>query len=149
MSSSFRNSNNRSRHRRRELLALAAAAAALALAACSSGGSSTSAASGKVTLTFWSWVPGLSQSVNLWNKSHPDIHVNLDETTSGVAGTYAKMYSALQAGNAPDLGQIEYATLPNFEHVGGLVNLAPFGADKIKPDFVPWAWGQVSAGSGI
>src|SRR5580692_4146355 len=149
MSSSFRNSNNRSRHRRRELLALAAAAAALALAACSSGGSSTSAASGKVTLTFWTWVPGISQSVNIWNKSHPDIQVNVDETTSGVAGTYAKMYSALQAGNAPDLGQIEYATLPNFEHVAGLVNLAPFGADKIKPDFVPWTWGQVSQGSGI
>src|SRR5579872_5399563 len=101
-------------------------AGALALAACSSsssgGGSSSAATSsgGKVTLTFWSWVPGISQSVNLWNKSHPDIHVNLNEVTSGNAGTYAKMFSALQAGNAPDLGQIEYATLPNFEHVGGL-----------------------------
>ena len=99
------------------------------------------ASSGKVTLTFWSWVPGISQSVNLWNKTHPDIHVNLDEMTSGAAGTYAKMFSALQAGNAPDLGQIEYATLPNFEHVGGLVNLSPYGADSVKQDFVPWTWG--------
>ena len=82
-------------------------------------------------------MPGISQSVNLWNSSHPDIHVNLDETTSGVAGTYAKMYSALQAGNAPDLGQIEYATLPNFEHVGGLVDLSQYGAGSIKQDFVP------------
>jgi multiple sugar transport system substrate-binding protein len=105
MSSSIRNSNRRSRHRGRRLLALATAAAALALTACSSGGSSTAASTGKVTLTFWSWVPGISQSVNLWNKSHPDIQVSLDETTSGGAGTYAKMFSALQAGNAPDLGQ--------------------------------------------
>jgi multiple sugar transport system substrate-binding protein len=138
--------------RTRLLLTVAAAASALALAACSSTSSTSSTSSattGKVTLTFWTWVPGISQSVNIWNKSHPDIQVNVDETTSGVAGTYAKMYSALQAGNAPDLGQIEYATLPNFEHVAGLVNLVPFGADKIKPDFVPWTWGQVSQGSGI
>ena len=148
-------STPRSRYRGRILVASAAViAGALALAACSSGGSGSSggtapAASGKVTLTFWSWVPGISQSVNLWNKTHPDIHVNLNEVTSGAAGTYAKMFSALQAGNAPDLGQIEYATLPNFEHVGGVVNLAPYGASKVKPDFVPWTWGQVTQGSAV
>jgi multiple sugar transport system substrate-binding protein len=148
-------STPRSRYRRRLLVASAAAiAGAIALAACSSGGSGGSgstapATSGKVTLTFWSWVPGISQSVNLWNKSHPDIHVNLNEVTSGNAGSYAKMFSALQAGNAPDLGQIEYATLPNFEHVGGVVNLAPYGADKVQSDFVPWTWGQVTQGSAV
>ena len=95
----------RARARGKLLLAAGVMAGALALAGC--GGSSTPASSGKVTLTFWSWVPGISQSVGLWNKSHPDIHVNLNEVTSGDAGSYAKMYSALQAGNAPDLGQIE------------------------------------------
>src|SRR6202451_826785 len=144
-------STPKARPRDKLLLAAGAAVCALALAACSSGGSSSTpaASTGKVTLTFWSWVPGISQSVNLWNKSHPDIHVNLDETTSGVAGTYAKMYSALQAGNAPDLGQIEYATLPNFEHVGGLVDLSQYGADSIKQDFVPWTWGQVTQGGAV
>src|ERR1700685_711165 len=152
MSSSLRNSKSRSRHRGRQLLALTTAAAALALAACSSGGSSTGAAgpaSGKVTLTFWSWVPGISQSVGLWNKSHPDIQVNLDETTSGGAGTYAKMFSVLHAGNAPDLGQVEYSVLPNFEHVGGLVDLSPYGADSVKQDFVPWTWAQVSQAGAV
>jgi multiple sugar transport system substrate-binding protein len=145
----------RSRYRGRLLLAVGAVmAGALALAACSSGGSSSGgsaapASGGKVTLTFWSWVPGISQSVNIWNKTHPDIHVNLNEVTSGAAGSYAKMFSALQAGNAPDLGQIEYATLPNFEHVGGVVNLAPYGVTSIKSDFVPWTWAQVTQGSGV
>ena len=143
----------RSRYRGRLLLAMGAVmAGALALAACSSGGSSSGAApasGGKVTLTFWSWVPGISQSVNLWNKTHPDIHVNLNEVTSGAAGSYAKMFSALQAGNAPDLGQIEYATLPNFEHVGGVVNLDPYGVSSVKSDFVPWTWAQVTQGSGV
>jgi len=143
-----------SRFRGRLLMVMGAVmAGALALAACSSssGGSGASAppSGGKVTLTFWSWVPGISQSVSLWNKSHPDIHVNLNEVTSGNAGTYAKMFSALQAGNAPDLGQIEYATLPNFEHVGGVLNLAPYGVNSIKSDFVPWTWAQVTQGSAV
>ena len=133
--------------RRKILLAAGAAAGTLALAACSS--SPAPASSGKVTLTFWSSVPGISQSVNLWNKSHPSIQVKLNEVTSGNAGTYAKMFSALQAGNAPDLGQVEYATLPNFEHVGGVVDLSKYGVDNIKPDFVPWTWAQVSQGSAV
>ena len=126
------------RPRGKLLLAAGAAACALALAAAAAcGGSSAPASSGKVTLTFWSWVPGISQSVGLWNKSHPDIHVNLNEVTSGDAGTYAKMFSALQAGNAPDLGQIEYATLPNFEHVGGLDDLSKYGAGQRQAGLRP------------
>ncbi len=141
------------RSRRRLQLAAATAAAALALAACSSSSSSSSATApaggGKITLSFWSWVPGIAQSVNLWNKSHPNIHVNLSEVTSGNAGTYAKMFSALQAGNAPDLGQVEYATLPNFEHVNGVVDLSKYGASSVKQDFVPWTWKQVTLGSAV
>jgi multiple sugar transport system substrate-binding protein len=153
MTSSIPSTRRKAWPRRKILLAAGAAAGALALAACSSSSapaaSSSSGSGGKVTLTFWSWVPGISQSVNLWNKSHPSIHVNLNEVTSGNAGTYAKMFSALQAGNAPDLGQVEYATLPNFEHVGGVVDLSKYGAGSIKPDFVPWTWAQVSQGSAV
>ncbi len=59
------------------------------------------------------------------------------------------MFSALQAGNAPDLGQVEYATLPNFEHVGGLVDLSKYGASSAKQNFVPWTWTQVTQGSAV
>jgi multiple sugar transport system substrate-binding protein len=152
MTSLIRSTGRKARSRRMLLLAAGAAAGILALAACSSSSSSpaaSSSSSGKVTLTFWTWVPGISQSVDLWNKAHPDIQVNVDEVTSGNAGTYAKMFSALQAGNAPDLGQVEYATLPNFEHVGGVVDLSKYGADSVESDFVPWTWGQVSQGSAV
>jgi len=150
-------SSRRAGHRRWRTL-VPVAAAALALAACSSGsgggsspasGSASGSSGGKVTLSFWSWVPGISHSVNLWNKAHPSIQVNLNEVTSGNAGTYAKMFSALQAGNAPDLGQIEYATLPNFEHVGGVLDLSRYGAAHVKADFVPWTWSQVTQGSAV
>ena len=143
MTSSIRGACGRARF----LLAAGVAAGSLALAACSGG--AAPASGGKVTLTFWSWVPGISQSVGLWNKSHPDIHVNLDEVTAGNSGSYAKMFSALQAGNAPDLGQVEYATLPNFEHVGGVVDLSRYGAGSVRKNFVPWTWAQVTQGSAV
>ncbi len=130
-------------------LSVATLAAACGSTASSSTSTSPSTTAGVVHLTFWSWVPGLQASVNMWNSSHPNIQVKLDEVTSGAAGTYAKMFSALQAGNAPDLGQVEYPVIPNFEHVGGLVNLAQYGANTYKNDFVPWTWNQVSQGGGV
>ena len=59
------------------------------------------------------------------------------------------MFGALQAGNAPDLGQIEYATLPGFEHVGGVVDLASLGAGSIDGTSSPWTWSQVTQGSDV
>lgn len=119
----------------------------LMLSACS--GSSTGGSGGVVNLTFWSWVPNLQTSVNLFNKTHPNIHVTWDSVTSGANGTYAKMFTAIKAGNAPDLGQVEYQFLPTFEATGGLLDLAPYGVSSIKADFVPWTWNQVTQGSSI
>jgi multiple sugar transport system substrate-binding protein len=135
--------------RKKLLMAATAAAGVLALAACGGSPAPASGSSGKVTLTFWTWVPGIAKVVSLWNKAHPGIQVTVNEVTSGNAGSYAKMFSALQAGNAPDLGQVEYSTLPNFEHVGGLVDLSQYGADSVKSDFVAWTWSQVSQGSAV
>jgi multiple sugar transport system substrate-binding protein len=58
------------------------------------------------------------------------------------------MFSALQAGNAPDLGQIEYDVLPNFEHVGGLSDISSY-VKAYKSDFLGWTWNQVSLGSAV
>ncbi len=158
------------RPRKRKKIAVGGVAAASLIMFASCGSSSKSASSSATTapavsggtaapttvysgptvnLTFWSWVPGIAASVNLWNQTHPNIHVTLDEVTSGAAGTYAKMFSSLQAGNAPDLGQVEYYALPQFEHTGGLMNIAPYGAASVQSDFVPWTWSQVTLGSAV
>jgi multiple sugar transport system substrate-binding protein len=131
-----------------------AAVAALALAACGSSGNSSGSSAGsggsggKVTLTFWSWVPGIAKQVSLFNKSHPSIHVNLVQTPTGAAGTYAKMFTAIKAGDTPDLGQIEFDVLPSFARTGGLLNLAKYGANSHTGDFTPTAWKQVDFGAG-
>jgi multiple sugar transport system substrate-binding protein len=111
------------------------------LAAC--GGSGAPASSGPVTITFWSWVPNLQQAIDLFEKSHPNIHVKLQNVGSG--GTeYTKLTTALKAGSgAPDVVQIEYAYLPQYELTGKLVDLTQYGASNLKNQFVPWTWAQV------
>jgi len=88
-------------------------AAGVALASLALVGSAPLAATARqpratVNLTFWSWVPNLNTSVDLFNRTHPGIHVTWNKVVAGNLGTYAKMFTALKANNAPDLGQVEY-----------------------------------------
>jgi multiple sugar transport system substrate-binding protein len=133
------------------------AAAAFALAGCSSadssGGATKAAAdtcapsTGKVDLTFTSWIPGIQPVVDVWNKANPDIQVAVQTGPNGNAGTYQNFFNQLKAGNAPDLGQIEYDALPNFRVQDGLTNLGACpGVLDAKSKFVDWTWGQVSFG---
>jgi multiple sugar transport system substrate-binding protein len=99
---------------------------------------------GVVDLTFWSWVPGMAGPVKAFNKTHPHIHVKLDMVSTGSNGTYAKMFTAIKAGNPPDVGQIEFDVLPSFVRTGGLLNLDQYGFASDKSKFQPWAWREVN-----
>jgi multiple sugar transport system substrate-binding protein len=136
---------------------IAAALCAVALLAAGCSGSSGSSASGNtentgtaqhpVTITLWDWVDS-SQAISLFEKSHPGIKVKLDIVPAGQP-TYAKMFAAIKAGNAPDVGLIELDTLPQFVATGGLLNIGDYGADAVKNQFVGWAWNQVSFNGGV
>jgi multiple sugar transport system substrate-binding protein len=136
-------------------VALAAAVvSALALAGCSSGTTTTTPsasdckpADGPVKLTFVTWVPGMDKVVDLWNKANPDIQVEFQTGPSGNAGTYQNFFNQIKAGNAPDLGQVEYDALPNFRVQDGLENIAACGDTLAAKDkFVDWTWSQVTFG---
>ncbi|MGC5223797.1 ABC transporter substrate-binding protein [Micromonospora sp. DT81.3] len=129
---------------------------ALAMAGCSAGsgdGGGTDAGAcepseGKVNLSFTSWIPGIEEAVAMWNDANPDIQVEVQTGPSGNAGTYQNFFNQLKAGNAPDLGQIEYDALPNFRVQDGLADLG--ACEEIvagKGDFVDWTWGQVTLGT--
>lgn len=142
--------------RTRMVAAAVGLTAALALTACSGqGASSTSTAaagdckpsSGKVNLTFTTWVPGMAKVVDLWNSKNPNIQVKFQTGPSGNAGTYQNFFNQIKAGNAPDLGQVEYDALPNFRVQDGLTNIAacqPVSGAQSK--FVDWTWKQVTFG---
>jgi multiple sugar transport system substrate-binding protein len=136
-------------------LAIALLASSLALTACSSKADDTEQAtaagcapsSGQVDLTFTSWIPNIEQVVKVWNDSHPNVQVKVQTGPNGNGGTYQNFFNQLKAGNAPDLGQIEYDALPSFRVQDGLTNLAACKpvADA-KDQFVDWTWNQVSFG---
>ncbi|MFR9799915.1 ABC transporter substrate-binding protein [Streptomyces sp. MS06] len=112
-------------------------------------GTSCAPSQGKVTLDYWSWVPGMQQAVDLWNSENPDIQVKLKTTPAGNAGTYQNLSNALKAGKAPDLGQIEYDSLASFRLKSGLRDISRCpGVTDAQQDFVDWTWSQVAFGAG-
>lgn len=129
---------------------------AMALAGCA-GGSGDAAgpdaevctpSDGPVTLEFTSWIPGIEDVVSLWNDANPDIQVEVQTGPNGNSGTYQSFFSQLKAGNAPDLGQIEYDALSSFRVQDGLENLAACeDVVAAEADFIPWTWGQVTLGT--
>ncbi|WP_210507578.1 ABC transporter substrate-binding protein [Naasia sp. SYSU D00057] len=114
-----------------------------ALAACSSGGSSASGGSSTggepVEITFQSWVPNIDQAVDAFNASHDDIEVKLETITAGPDGGYAKMLSAVQAGNPADVVQLGYDAIPDFLINDALEDITEHVGDA-EDDFVPWQW---------
>lgn len=128
---------------------------ALALTGCSPAASNQGSGSdaacapseGKVDLTFTTWIPGIEDVVDVWNEKNPDIQVKVQTGPNGNSGTYQNFFNQLKAGNAPDLGQIEYDALPNFRVQDGLTDIASCeGVLDAKKDFVDWTWGQVNFG---
>jgi len=131
-----------------------------ALSACSSGGDDAAAGSDgsastgacepagePVTLTYTTWIPGMDGVVATWNAAHPDIQVEVQTGPNGNGGTYQNFFNQLEAGNAPDLGQIEYDALPNFRVQDGLVDLSACeDVVAAKDQFVDWTWKQVQLG---
>jgi multiple sugar transport system substrate-binding protein len=105
--------------------------------------------SGKVTLEYWSWVPGMQKAVDLWNSQNPQVQVKLKSTPAGNVGTYQNLSNALKADKAPDLSQIEYDSLASFRLKSGLKDISPCaGVTDAGSRFVDWTWSQVDFGAG-
>jgi len=146
----------------RRFAAAALVLPALALGACGddeeetgggggSGGGEAAAdacppSQGRVNLTFWSWVPGIDQAVEVWNRENPNIQVRVRETPAGNGGTYQNLFNALRAGDAPDLSQIEYDNLPAFRLQDGLRDVGPCGVAEQQDQFIDWTWNQTTFG---
>lgn len=127
---------------RRRALAVMSLALATALAGCSGSADSPGADttdSEPIHLTYWTWVPGAADAVDTWNADHSDVQVDLELIQLGAEGGYAKMFQALQAGNAPCLANIEHRNLPSFIVEGGVMDIADY-AGQYQDRFTPWLW---------
>jgi len=122
--------------------ATTAAALVLATAGCSQSTDSKpqSADSGKpVTISFWGWVPGIEDAVDLWNKSHPKIQVKFTRIASSDA---ASLPTKIKAGTAPDVAQIAVHDLPTYVINQQVEDLTSY-IGKDKKDYAPSAWNGV------
>ena len=122
------------------------------LAACGGGGGSTSGStttsSGPVNLTYWSWIGGMDKQVALFNQAHPNIHVTVQNVGSGTV-EYDKLFTAIKANNEPDIAEVEFQTLPQFETTGSLVDLSKYNGNSVKDQFPAWMWNQVMLDNGL
>ncbi|MEM3265232.1 MAG: sugar ABC transporter substrate-binding protein [Thermoplasmata archaeon] len=105
-------------------------------------------AGGPVTLTVWSWVPGIQNSIDLFEKAYPDIKINL-VNVGGAGPTYSKLLSSTAAGaGLPDVTQIEYTFLPQFIDYGTVRDISQW-VSQYKDLFPTWAWESVSRGDKV
>ncbi len=120
------------------------------LAACGGGSSSGSSttSSGPVNLTYWSWIGGMDKQVALFNQNHPNIHVTVQNVGSGTV-EYDKLFTAIKANNEPDIAEVEFQYLPQFETTSSLVDLSQYGGNSVKDQFPAWMWNQVTLGNGL
>jgi multiple sugar transport system substrate-binding protein len=104
--------------KRRKLLIGTAglAASALLLAACGTGTTPAAAPTGEPagTITFWSSLAGMDKVAAAFNASQTRIKVSFETIPNGDSGGYAKLSTAITAGNGPDVSTIEYPQLPQF-----------------------------------
>jgi len=121
-------------------------AASLALAACSStdvedtpeGSDSPAepAPSEPVSITFWSWLPDIQTTVDLFEEAHPDIDVTVENVGVG-QDQYTKIQNAVDAGTGgPDVAQMTYDAIPNFVLTGALADLTQTGGGDIPEVFL-------------
>lgn len=134
------------------------AGAAWTLAGCSTPGTTSvnaqptipPARSGEtVHLTYWAWLADFQNVCDIWNEQNPHIQVEVAWIPGATGGGYQKLYSALAAGDGPDLAQVELRAVPEFMLVNGLVDLSRYGADEHEDRFDPTMWDQVSFSDSI
>lgn len=128
--------------RRRAAVAALATGLLLTAAACGGGSGSGSTAGGKagagagggskgkVTLTFWDWDPNIDKVVAKWNSTHPDIQVKLSNPAGGDQ-LVAKMITAHEAHNGPDLAKVEYQSLPALVSKGVVADITGYTRDTV------------------
>ncbi|MDG9712904.1 ABC transporter substrate-binding protein [Streptomyces sp. DH10] len=136
--------------KRRRLVtsAVAVALGATALAACGSESGDSETESGPVSLTYWTWTPGMDKVVDLWNKGpgkKDQITVTVKKQASGDT-LVTKILTAHKAGKAPDLVQAEYQALPTLVSNDALADISG-NVGEAKDSFADGVWQQTTLGT--
>jgi multiple sugar transport system substrate-binding protein len=153
------------RNRRVALGAVAALMAAASLTACSGGGGEGGGGGGAAegatadeieaaleeggTVTYWTWTPQAETQIAEFEKAYPNVDVKLVDTV-GAGDANTKLQNTLAADKGvPDVVQIEYQSVPQFQLPGQLADLTDYGFAELESLYTPSTWGAVSQNGGI
>lgn len=126
---------------------VALGAATVGILAASLVGCSTPADDGPVTLTYWTWAPGVAEVVDTWNAAHPDIQVKVEEP-AGADDIVAKVLAAQRAGEGPDIFAAEYQKVPNLVLSGAGYDISDLIGDA-QDDFTDATWSLTTVGDAV
>ncbi|MEV0244917.1 extracellular solute-binding protein [Streptomyces sp. NPDC050674] len=136
------------KRRRLVTTAVAVALGATSLAACGSDDGDSETGSGPVSLTYWTWTPGMDKVADLWNKGpgkKDRITVTVKKQASGDT-LVTKILTAHKAGKAPDLVQAEYQALPTLVSNDALADISG-EVGEAKDRFADGVWQQTTLGT--
>lgn len=112
--------------RRRWRIGAAAALAATALVATGCTAPSTEpegTVDEPVEILFWSWLPNIQTTIDLFEEANPGITVRLENVGPGEE-EYTKIQNAIDAGTGgPDVAQMTYNAIPSFAITGALADI--------------------------
>lgn len=97
-----------------------------------------------VVLRYWSWAPGISKVVDVWNAANPDIQVEVNTSTGG-NDIVAKLSAAKEAGTLPDVSNTSYENLPNLV-VNGIADDISDAFGDYEDKITPAAWNLTTYG---
>lgn len=123
-------------------VALASVGALIVTGCSAGGGTSDTSADGPVTLDFWSWAPNTQELVDTWNDANPDIQVKYTDAGGG-RDSAAKLLTSSRAGNAPDVSNVEYTSLPALTVADVPLDITEY-VDDIKDSYTQGTWDQVT-----
>jgi multiple sugar transport system substrate-binding protein len=152
-------------HLRKSTVLVTGLVAAIGLAACGGGSDDGGGGGGSAAkptnctnkilqpnakkVLVWAWYPNMAKVVDNFNKANTDVQVCWNNAGQG-GPEYSKFQTTIAAKKgAPDVIMLEAEQLVGFEIQDALVDLAPFGADKVKPNFSEGAWKDVSQGDAV
>lgn len=100
-------------------------------------------------LTYWTWTPQAQAQVDAFEAAYPNVDVELVDT-SGTADSNQALQNAIAAGKGvPDVVQVEYQSLLQFQLPGQLTDLTDYGFGELESLYTPSTWGAVAQNDGI
>ena len=101
------------------------------------------------TLDYWSWLPSGEAQAAAFMEAYPNVTINVTNT-GGVAEHNMALQNAITAGSGiPDVVQIEYQSVIQYQMPGSLLELSPYGFGDLEELFTGSTWDAVTPNDGI